>query len=416
MTPQSYQQKRIRLVSPESYFTSGGGIGTYLHAALAKGAGILAGMMTAAGEARPISRITLLGRRDPEVGRQSERGATLPRALSSNVEFDAETDRRYARANSAQRFQRVAHIFHQNWHGIRSAAGTLPGHKVALPLHRSLRHRDLIEIIERLHGWGIQKVVFHGFSFTAVRVLKALNGEGIACYLVWHGNLSQLVWKPEVEFFECALNACQRGRFRRAHMMKAGMGQVFPKSYEPMLLNSPPLTGQTRLVPAFAGKTAIALVPAYSDIRKNLHSSLVGAALSQSIDEVLYYSKVHGKVPAMARCKRIEYTGHAKHLKLLHDIDVTVNVTTIDCHPMVDLEALAAGAMAITGPLFLDALEKHPYTKLSQVDNPFNVKGISDRLDALKDIKSDELALIIGDYIEQLVSISQARYCEFLEL
>jgi hypothetical protein len=199
-------------------------------------------------------------------------------------------------------------------------------------------------------------------------------------------------------------------------MLKAAMGQIFPRSYEPMLLNSPPLTRQARLVPAFGGKTTIALVPAYSDIRKNIYTSLVGAALAQSIDEVLYYSQGLGKFPATARCKRIAYSGHAKHLKLLHDIDAIVNVTTIDCHPMVDLEAVAAGAMTITGRLFLDALREHPYTKLSEIENPFDVRAISNRLDSLKSIGSGELAAITGDYVQQLVAISQDRYREFLDL
>jgi hypothetical protein len=72
--------------------------------------------------------------------------------------------------------------------------------------------------------------------------------------------------------------------------------------------------------------------------------------------------------------------------------------------------------MAVTGPLFLDALGEHPYTKLSQIDNPFDVRGIGGRLDALRDIAKGELAAIVEDYVQQLVSISQSRYCEFLEL
>ncbi len=218
-------------------------------------------------------------------------------------------------------------------------------------------------------------------------------------------------------YFERAMAACKQGRFRRAHMLKGGMEDIFPSTYEPMLLNSPPITGRGRLLPAFAGEHTIALVPAFTDIRKNLHTSLVGAALSCSINEVLHYANVRGAIPLLKRrCRRIPYTGHDRHLAFLHDVDVSVNVTTIDCHPMVDLEALAAGAMVVTSRLFLDALEKHPFTTLSTIENTFSAKDISNRLDYLRTMGNGELKGIIANYVEQLTAVSRERYGEFLEL
>ena len=193
------------------------------------------------------------------------------RPFFSAIEFDADDDCRYSRMDKL--FSRVAHIFHQNWCGIRSAAGVQPGHKVAIPLDHPLKNADLLELVSHLKEWRVEKAAFHGFSHAAERVLRAVRAADIDCYLVWHGNLSQLVWEPEVQFFERALIACRQGFFRQAHMMKAGMGMVFPRTYEPMLLNCPPLTNRHRLVPAFAGKHKIALVSAFPDIRKNLHSS-----------------------------------------------------------------------------------------------------------------------------------------------
>jgi hypothetical protein len=351
--------------------------------------------------------------RNPSPDDQDEANLSIPRPLSEGVEYDAKADTRYAR--EAPSFAHVAHIFHQNWHGIRSAAGVLPGHKVALPQSK-LRHDELLELIARLHNWGIRKAVFHGFSHLANHVLKAVSGADIACYLVWHGSLAQLVLEPEVEFFNLALAACQTGRLRRAHMMKAGMGDIFPRSYEPVLLNSPPITGRSRLIAAFGSDHAVALVPAHTDIHKNIHTSLTGAALSDAIDDVLYFGKVRGRISAIERCKRIKYRGHTKYLDMLHDIDVVVNVTAIDCHPMVEMEALGAGAMALTGPRFLDALQKHPFTRLSTIDNPFSVKDIRDRLGVLRAMDNTELQEMMSRYTAELTSISHNRYSEFLEI
>lgn len=351
---------------------------------------------------------------EPAEENENKRETASPRQLSSEIEFDADGDCRYAQNDRG--FVRVAHIFHQNWHGIRSAAGVQPGHKVAIPLQRPLSKGDLMKLVLQLEEWGIQKAVFHGFSDAAERALRTVRAAGIECYLVWHGNLSQLAWKPEAQFFERAMMVCRHGIVRRVHMMKSGMGMVFPRSYEPMLLNRPPVTNRRRLVPAFSGNRKIALVPAFPDIRKNLHSSLLGAALSSSIQEILHYGKILGTMPETARCKRVPYAGHDNHITLLHDVDVSVNVTTIDCHPMVDMEALGAGAMVLSGPLFLDALTEHPFTALSAIANPFNVREIGKRLDYLSSMNNPELQAIISDYAREITRVSRKRYAEFLNL
>jgi hypothetical protein len=100
----------------------------------------------------------------------------------------------------------------------------------------------------------------------------------------------------------------------------------------------------------------------------------------------------------------------------LHDIDISVNVTTIDCHPMVDLEALGAGAAALTGPLFLDALEEHPYTRLTVIANPFDVRAISNRLTVIKRMNNSELQEMMLDYKKSLATISGERYADFLDI
>lgn len=351
---------------------------------------------------------------EPADDNDNKRDPISPRQLSSEIEFDADGDCRYAQND--RNFAHVAHIFHQNWHGIRSAAGVQPGHKVAIPLQRPLSKGDLMKLVMRLEEWGIRKAVFHGFSDTAERALRMVRAAGIECYLVWHGNLSQLAWKPEAQFFERAMTVCRHGIVRRVHMMKSGMGMVFPRAYEPMLLNCPPITNRRRLIPAFSANRKIALVPAFPDIRKNLHSSLLGAALSSSIEEILYYGKLHGGMPEIARCKRVPYTGHHNHIAFLHDIDVSVNVTTIDCHPMVDMEALGAGAMVLSGPLFLDALTAHPFTALSVIANPFNVREIGKRLDFLSSMDNPELQAIMSDYASEITRVSRERYAEFLNL
>lgn len=83
---------------------------------------------------------------------------------------------------------------------------------------------------------------------------------------------------------------------------------------------------------------------------------------------------------------------------------------------MVDMEALGAGAMALSGPLFLDALTEHPFTVLSAIANPFNVREIGKRLDHLSSMNNPELQAIISDYAREITRVSRKRYAEFLNL
>ena len=83
---------------------------------------------------------------------------------------------------------------------------------------------------------------------------------------------------------------------------------------------------------------------------------------------------------------------------------------------MVDMEALGAGAMVLSGPLFLDALMEHPFTALSVITNPFNVGEIGNRLDYLSAMSNTELQEIISEYSLEITRVSRERYAEFLDL
>ena len=336
-----------------------------------------------------------------------------PRPCSPEILYDADCDRKYAVPDA--RFDGVMHVFHQKWHGIRTAAGVLPGRKIGVPQNYQARGKDRAALLAKAAEWGARKAVFHGYSPAVEPLLKTFCAEGIACYLVWHGNLAQLAWRPEVDFFSMAQRAAKRGLFRRAHMLKAGMRAIFPNSFEPMLVNCPPILKSGRISPPFSSRPTIALVPGYVEIRKNVHTSIIGCALS-SIESVLHYGRIRGDLAVLSRCKRIAYEDHDRHLMLLTQVDATVNVSVIDCHPMVEMEALAAGAMSVTGPLHLDTLQAHPYTKLSVIENPFDVEEIASRLDFLRQVKATEVADIVDDYRRAIRLVSMERYAEFLEI
>ena len=92
-----------------------------------------------------------------------------------------------------------------------------------------------------------------------------------------------------------------------------------------------------------------------------------------------------------------------------------MNASIVDCHPMVELEALAAGTPAIRGRLGMDALDDHPYVQLTQVGDPLNVADVRSTLQRVLRVPTSELQEMMTDYSRAMVQLSFERYSEFLE-
>lgn len=310
----------------------------------------------------------------------------------------------------------VAHVFHSEWLGIKSAACSLDGHKVSISCEANPTSSQLARILGDIEKHQIKRVVFHGFSDPANFLLKNLTRAGLDCYLVWHGNFAQLAYYPEIKYFSRAVDAAKRGLFRKAHILKASQSEVLANAYLPMLPNVVPDNPQNRISAPFSGEHVKALVPGTIDIRKNTFTNFQAAISSQNINTVLHYNKFDWPIIDSRKLKRVVYQGTDAHLALLCDIDICLNVTLIDCLPMVDLEALSAGTPTITGPLFRDFLADHPYAQLTEVDNPSDLSMIRDRIRIISSVPKSELAEMMNDYRLSLIDISQMRYEEFLDL
>lgn len=333
------------------------------------------------------------------------------RSLTAEIEINALPD--ICHANPDASFQHVLHVFHQSWYGIRSACASLPGQKAAIPVEPAASPTLVLKIIDFVSKAKIEKVVFHGFSANSSAILNALEHLDIDSYLVWHGNVAQLAWDHEWRIYSMARQAYESRKFVRASVLKAGNESLFPASFEKILLNQPPKL-PPRAAPLYIGESNTILVPAFNDIRKNLYASVLGSSLGNPNGKVLYYSIADFPPIPSGNTRKINYFGHSSHLNLLRQIDLVVNVTLIDCHPMVDVEALGAGTPSLTGPLWLDALRDHPYTKLTEVNNPFDLREIAIKVEYIFSISSDEISAIIADYSDVLRKISTERYKEFL--
>lgn len=351
---------------------------------------------------------TAISEETPSRSSEEDSHAPMP-----DYEFDSHRDTCFAHADPA--FSTVLHVFNAEYFGIRAAAGNLPGGKLAVSARNKLSPRQMDAVLEQIGARGYDRLVLHGFSDTmadlATRVHKALT---LPIFCVWHGNFAQLAYQAERTTFNHWLKLQQDGVVKRAHILKQNASRFLANGYIPLLLNLPPKWKGIRPSPAFQQpRSASAFLPSWMDVRKNWHANMLAAIQSNSIKSIFHYADAEPVISTKKPIHRIRYD-LGSHLQVVSTMDIILNVTLIDCHPMVDLEALACGTPTITSRLFLGELDRHPYARLTNVENALDTDEIACRVDEVAGIDPSERTELIKDYSSALVEISNQRYREFL--
>lgn len=331
--------------------------------------------------------------------------------------FDDERDRIFA--NEDARFDDVCHVFHQEWFGIRAAAGSLAGHKLAIRAERHLRVGEIASVVSELDRRGVRTVVIHAWSEPMNTLVRALrSATSIKLYLVWHGTTTQWAAADERKFALGALKAARDGLVHGWSAIRRGMESFSgPTTFVPQLLNAPPNVRTALGRSPRRVDQCLALAPSWNDLRKNLSTNLLAAQAVPRIART-YFLATDLELPSWIapRIERTPYRNQKQMLEFMGTVDIVLNATTIDCHPMVDLEALSVETPTVRGPLFLDALEDHPYVQATVVENVLSTSDIARAIEHVLSIPPHELDAMMRDYRAQMRAISMNRYAEFLKL
>jgi hypothetical protein len=161
----------------------------------------------------------------------------------------------------------------------------------------------------------------------------------------------------------------------------------------------------------------VIFLPGTNTWRKNLHVNALGGALSARVSRVMHYAPdLVLPQPYDAKLRRASYTDRAATFGLMARVGCTLNVSLVECHPMVGLESESVGTPCLRGRLNLDAGEDHAYARLVQVDDPNSPYDVQRRLDDILVLPQPERLEMIRDYTAQMDRRSLDRYKEFLEL
>jgi SAM-dependent methyltransferase len=341
----------------------------------------------------------------------------VPSVPSPIFQYDAPRDTRFAQLIAGH--ERVCHVMHQEWFGIRAAAGALPGHKLAVSASDRPTAQDVEAVGRLFQADRIDRIVVHGFSTAMASWIKGLSGAGyLHISLVWHGAPVMWVHNEERRYFELALQLAKEGYIRRIQGMRGGthsaIGTVgWPKQiYNMPPSYHPPVPRHTR-----RHEQAIAFSPSWNLVHKNLATNVAGAVASAEVDTIWVLASDF-QLP-YATGKKIEVLPKLDQVQMMDTMslcDVVLNASIVDCHPMVELEALAVQTPSVRGRLGMDSLEDHDYVRLTQVNDALSVSDVAKTISRVLSVPDSELVDMMESYSRQLIDLSSARYAEFMEL
>jgi SAM-dependent methyltransferase len=325
------------------------------------------------------------------------------------------------------RFRGVCHVMNVEWIGIRAAAGGLPGHKLVISAARELSAPAVDRIARILIEEGIDRLVVHGMSPPLHALIVALRRAiGIDVFVVWHGAPTMWSMSHESDLFTRVSRLLERGDVKRIGGMRSGMGPALgPRGFDRQLFNLPPSLPQSfgksdALMPIperSEAKGAVVFAPSWHVLHKNLPTNLIAANQSAKVGQVWTLdSEIHLPPGLDSKVRQLSPRSLRGMLDTMKQVDLVMNVSLVDCHPMIELEALAVRTPCLRGPLFMDALDDHPYVRATLVQNALSVVEVMNRLDTVLDIPRDEMVDMMADYHGKLRELSIARYCEFLDL
>ena len=339
------------------------------------------------------------------------------RLTSTKFVLDDLTDTAYA--SSEADFRDVLHIFHAEWFGIRAAAGSLPGRKIAITSEDSFNENDLYEIKSLIISLNPSKIIFHAMSSNMAAVIYTVSREFESKYLyfVHHGAPSQWFHEPDRKAAFIALEMLDKGILHKVHIMRSGFEYSHKGVFTPLLLNKAPKIDAGNSFSQIISQQCKVFIPGWSGWRKNIYINAYAAALCEDVDAVLAYG--HDIILPGELSRKLQYVtfiDRVQTMQLMSSARITMNASLVDCHPMANIESQVLGIPCIQGNLFLDALQDHEYCKFSQVADVNSVTEIRNKIKLCLSESKTYISDLTKDYQRQLDDVSLARYREFLEL
>ena len=340
-------------------------------------------------------------------------------ATVTPYDFNSRRDTRFAQTLAGH--ERVCHMMHKEWFGIRAACGSLPGHKLAVTSYALPGLGEIDEVARLFADNQIDRIVIHGFSDGMSHWVKGLAAAGFdRIYLVWHGAPVMWVHAEERRLFALAYTLVRKGFIRKFNGMRGGTYAALDENatWTRQIYNMPPRyrNDEARRAPR-RHEDATIFAPSWNLLHKNLFTNVAAAAATPEVSEIWVLAEDFALPYAIEKkVHKLPKLDQEQMMESMALCDVVMNASVVDCHPMVELEALAAGTPALRGRLGMDALEDHPYVLATQVNDPLSVADLRATLQRMLSIPNAEMDEMMASYSRRVTALSFERYSELMEL
>lgn len=327
-------------------------------------------------------------------------------------------DIRYAHRHKS--LDNILHVFHLGWHGIRSATGALPGHKLGIHPDKALTGSAIDRIFEFIEEQGVSHIVFQAYSIESAKLAAILRnhfGSNLHISNISHVTASQLRYKFEIDMIEIVNNQIDDSILDKRGSVKPDVNSLLRSCHKNLIYNCSPNLQFENKQP----DEKIAFIPIENIFRKNLFTNCIAALESEFIKEIwTVNSPSHlSKIVDVSNLKKIDFMNSEDLFSKMRKSSVVLNVTFAECQPMTQLEALACDTPCLTGALRLPVLENTALARITTVTAPDNVSAITKTIDAVMELTlADTQALnqMIADYRNCALELTIESYKNFLGL
>ncbi|PLX36868.1 MAG: hypothetical protein C0606_13795 [Hyphomicrobiales bacterium] len=319
-------------------------------------------------------------------------------------------------------FEKVLHIAHHEWHGIRHATGFCPGHKLLIDSEEPIEPAQLQRIEEWIEINKIERIVFQGYSIIADKLavnLRSKFGDTIRFFVITHVTTAQFDNVFEIKMQNTVLTRKKYGVFSKIASVKPKFSGTFEDYWPHTIINFAPNIIQGTFPKVLNGVEVLS--PLELGWRKNLYTNIFASHLAENVDRVKVTFFPPG-IESIFDISKLRYVGLLRGPDLFAEMansSAVVMATLAECQPMTQLEAFAVGTPALTGPLNMSEYADDELIRLctaSALDNPALLARDIERLIDLVKTDPDHMDGLIQQHLLRRNKDAAERYASFLDL
>lgn len=276
----------------------------------------------------------------------------------------------------------VLQVCHPQWRGVRSSAIAFGD-----PVLEAQNLRTLVDHIPDIVAAGTSTLVIQGWPPNAAGLCSAASEAGLRVLTVFHSSPAQHgVDGGEAEAVGEMLELHSAGIVDAVATVKAGVAKSMRSlGYKITHIgNRVPQLGEIEKTPVADGTNVGVLL--YPMWRKNVTTQILAARLLGWRPFVMEDPKVPYLSPNdLTICGELP---REEFLAIQAAMDISLNVTLSECHPMIPMESYRLGVpclMSRTSDLFIEDPDLYELSTVDRADSPDAIAQAAERLLANSD-------------------------------